>query len=63
MANPAERADIVSRMVSLIERFERNPTVNVADSIALAVNVTLWRLRKDAEDLREESALSKGPKC
>jgi len=46
-------------MVSLIERFERNPTVNVADSLAQAMNVPLWRLIKDAEDLRKEKALSK----
>jgi len=55
----AERADLASKMVSLIERFERNPTVNVADSIAEAMNVPLWRLIKDAEDLRKERALSK----
>lgn len=50
----AERADLASKMVSLIERYERNPTVNVADSIAQAMNVPLWRLVKDAEDLRKE---------
>lgn len=55
----AERADLASKMVSLIERFERNPTVNVADSIAQAMNVPLWRLIKDAEDLRKERTLSK----
>jgi len=55
----AERADLASKMVSLIERFERNPTVNVADSIAQAMNVPLWRLIKDAEDLRKERAFSK----
>jgi len=55
----AERADLASKMVSLIERFERNPTVNVADSIARAMNVPLWRLIKDAEDLRNEKGLSK----
>ena len=55
----AERADLASKMVSLIERFERNPTVNVADSIAQAMNVPLWRLIKDTEDLRKERALSK----
>jgi len=54
----AERADLASKMVSLIERFERNPTVNVADSIAQAMNVPLWRLIKDAEDLRKEVKLS-----
>jgi len=51
----AERADLASKMVSLIERFERNPTVNVADSLAKAMNVPLWRLIKDAEDLRKEN--------
>lgn len=55
----AERADLASKMVSLIERFERNPTVNVADSLAQAMNVPLWRLIKDAEDLRKEKAHSK----
>jgi transcriptional regulator with XRE-family HTH domain len=55
----AERADLASKMVSLIERFERNPTVNVADSIAQAMSVPLWRLIKDAEDLRKERVLSK----
>jgi transcriptional regulator with XRE-family HTH domain len=58
----AERADLASKMVSFIERFERNPTVNVADSIAQAMNVPLWRLIKDAEDLRKEKALSKAIK-
>jgi transcriptional regulator with XRE-family HTH domain len=56
----AERADVASKMISLIERFERNPTVNLADSIAQAMNVPLWRLIKDTEDLRKEKALSKG---
>jgi transcriptional regulator with XRE-family HTH domain len=55
----AERADLTPKMVSLIERFQRNPTVNVADSIAQAMEVPLWRLIKDAEDLRKEKALSK----
>jgi transcriptional regulator with XRE-family HTH domain len=55
----AERADLASKMVSLIERFERNPTVNVADSIAKAMDVPLWRLIKDAEDLQKERALPK----
>jgi hypothetical protein len=46
-------------MASLIERFERNPSVNVADSIAKAMNVPLWRLIKDAEDMRKEKAPSR----
>ena len=55
----AERADLASKMISLIERFERNPTVNVADSIAKAMDVPLWRLIKDAEDLRKEKEMPK----
>lgn len=55
----AERADLASKMVSLIERFERNPTLNVADSIAQAMDVPLWRLIKDTEDLRKEKTLPK----
>jgi transcriptional regulator with XRE-family HTH domain len=48
----AERADLASKMISLVERCERNPTVNVADSIAQALKLPLWRLVKDAEVLR-----------
>lgn len=58
----AEGADLAPKMVSLIERFQRNPTVNVADSIAQAMEVPLWRLIKDAEDLRKEKVLAKGKK-
>jgi hypothetical protein len=36
--------------------------VNVADSIAQAMAVPLWRLVKDAEDMRKEKALPKGKK-
>ena len=48
----AEKADLAPKMVSLIERFERNPTVNVADSLAEGLSVPLWRLVKDAEALK-----------
>ena len=49
-------------MVSLVEGFKRSPTVNVADSLAQAMDVPLWRLVKDAEDLRKEKALYKKKK-
>jgi transcriptional regulator with XRE-family HTH domain len=52
----AERADLASKMISLIERSERNPSVNVAHSLALGLGIPLWRLVKDAEDLRRERA-------
>ena len=55
----AERADLASKMISLIERFQRNPSLNVADSIARALNVPLWRLIKDTEDLRKERLVKK----
>lgn len=48
----SERADLSSKMVSLVERGERTPSITVADSIARGLSVPLWRLVKDAEDLR-----------
>jgi transcriptional regulator with XRE-family HTH domain len=50
----AEKSELAPKMISLIERFQRNPSVNVADSIARGLNVPLWRLVKDTEDLRRE---------
>ena len=38
----AERSDLAPKMISLIERFERNPSLNVADSIAHGLAVPLW---------------------
>ena len=54
----AEKSDLAPKMISLIERFQRNPSLNVADSIARGLNVPLWRLIKDTEDLRRASATS-----
>jgi len=51
----AEKADVASKMVSLIEREIRNPSVNVADSIARAMNVPLSELIREAEILRKKS--------
>jgi transcriptional regulator with XRE-family HTH domain len=48
----AEKADVASKMVSLIERFERNPTLNLADSLAQGLAMPLWQLVKEAEELR-----------
>jgi transcriptional regulator with XRE-family HTH domain len=55
----AERADLASKMISLVERLQRNPSLNVADSIAQGLSVPLWRLVKDAEDLRREQMTAK----
>lgn len=56
----AEKADLAPKMISLIERFHRNPSVNVADSIAQGLKLPLWRLIKDAEDSRQEERGAKG---
>jgi transcriptional regulator with XRE-family HTH domain len=50
----AEKADLSSKMISLVERGERNPSIKVADSIAQGLSIPLWRLIKDAEDSRLE---------
>ena len=52
----AERADIASKMVSLIERNQRNPSLNVADSIAQGLGMTLARMiPKEAEVIPEKT--------
>ena len=55
----AERADRAPKMISLIERFERNPSLIVAHSIAFGLSVPLWRLVKDADDLDQRKTTSK----
>ena len=49
----AESADIASKMVSLIERNERNPSLNVVDSIAQGLGVSLAQMIKEAEVIRK----------
>jgi len=44
---------IASKMVSLIERGEHNPSLNLADSIANALGSTLSEMVKEAETLRK----------
>jgi transcriptional regulator with XRE-family HTH domain len=50
----AERADIASKMVSLIERNQRNPSLNVADSIARGLGISLTQMIKEAEAMRKK---------
>ena len=50
----AERADLASKMISLVERFERNPSLNVADSIAQGLGVPLWQIIRDAENIKRK---------
>ena len=48
----AEKADIHPTHVSLIERCERNPSLNVAKSLAVALNISLTDLVQEAEALQ-----------
>jgi transcriptional regulator with XRE-family HTH domain len=49
----AEKAGIHPTHVSLIERCERNPSVNVAKALAVALNISLASLVGEAEALQE----------
>ena len=51
----AERADLAEKMISLIERYLRNPSVNAADSIAKGLGVPLATLVKEGETLRAKA--------
>jgi transcriptional regulator with XRE-family HTH domain len=50
----AEKADIASKMVSLIERGLRNPSLNVADSIAQGLGIPLAQMIKEADAIRKK---------
>jgi transcriptional regulator with XRE-family HTH domain len=52
----AEKADVSAKMVSLIERGERTPSLTVAQSISKGLSVPFWRLIKDTEDFMQEKA-------
>jgi transcriptional regulator with XRE-family HTH domain len=51
-ADLAEKADCDSTMISLIERKIRNPTLNLADSLAQGLDMTLSEMIQEAENLR-----------
>ena len=50
----AEKSDIASKMVSLIERGQRNPSLNVADSIAQGLGVSLSEMINEEEVFRKK---------
>jgi transcriptional regulator with XRE-family HTH domain len=52
----AEKADLHPTHVSLIERFERNPSLNVANSLAKAVGATLSGLIAEAETVQRRGS-------
>jgi ribosome-binding protein aMBF1 (putative translation factor) len=55
----AERADCDSTMISLIERKIRNPTLNLADSLANGLGIPLSQMIKEAEDLKQKRRAAK----
>jgi DNA-binding XRE family transcriptional regulator len=52
----AEKADLHPTHISLIERFERNPSLNVANSLAKAVGATLSGLIAEAETVQRRGS-------
>lgn len=50
----AEKADIASKMVSLIERGEINPSLNLMDSIAQGLGIPLAEMIAEAEKGRKK---------
>ena len=55
----SERADVDVKMIGRIETFIRNPSLNLADSLANALDVPLSQLIREAEDLRREKSATK----
>ncbi len=50
----AEKADCDSTMISLIERKIRNPSLNLADSLAHGIGIPLSQMILEAENLRSK---------
>jgi transcriptional regulator with XRE-family HTH domain len=50
----SEKADVDVKMISRIENYIRNPSMNLADSLANALGVPLSKMIKEAEDLRQK---------
>lgn len=50
----SEKADVDVKMISRIETSIRNPSLNLADSLANALGVPLSKMIKEAEDLRRK---------
>ena len=58
----AEKAGIHPTHVSLIERFERNPSLNVAKSLAVALGFSLADLIREAEQMQDNQPAGRGKK-
>lgn len=55
----SEKADVDVKMIGRIENFIRNPSVNLADSLATALGVPLSEMINEAEDLRRKQSTAK----
>jgi transcriptional regulator with XRE-family HTH domain len=55
----SEKADVDVKMIGRIENFIRNPSLNLADSLADALGVPLSQMIKEAEDLRRKEKVKK----
>lgn len=55
----SERADVDVKMIGRIENFIRNPSLNLADSLADALGVPLSQMISEAEDLRRKNDAKK----
>ena len=55
----SEKADIHPTHVSFIERFERNPSLNVAASLAKALGLTLSEMIAEAEAVQWRASTTK----
>ena len=55
----SERADVDVKMIGRIETFIRNPSLNLADSLANAIGVPLSKMISEAEEIRRESVTKK----
>jgi len=55
----SERADVDVKMIGRIETFIRNPSLNLADSLAHALGVPLSQMIQEAEALRQGEAGAK----
>jgi transcriptional regulator with XRE-family HTH domain len=55
----SEKADVDVKMIGRIERFIRNPSLNLADSLAHALGVPLSQLVKEAEEVRRADTVGR----
>jgi transcriptional regulator with XRE-family HTH domain len=55
----SEKADVDVKMIGLIERFIRNPSLNLADSLAHGLGLNLSEMIAEAEQLRKKPRTKK----